>query len=237
MERACHACAAAPFALYAPAHRQSPARIERLRQFTREVQAQRAIHTPGQELDFAFTLARGWACRFVLLADGRRQILSFLLPGDTVGFGALWTKNYTPNYGIATLTSVSLCGFPHAPLRALINECPDQRRHFARYITGLCREAEERLTDVGQRSAESRIASLVLDLHGRLSARGLVHKHTFPLPLRQQDFADALGLTIAHINRTLRRLRQAKLLEIDAGLARAPDLDALKRCAGGKGSA
>lgn len=204
-----------------------------MRKDTREIQAQRVIHAPGHKLYLAYTLARGWACRFVLLADGRRQILSFLLPGDTVGFGALWTKNYTPNYGIATLTSVSLCGFAHDPLRALINESPDQRRHFARFITGLCREAEGRLTDIGQRSAESRIASLVLDLHGRLSARGLVHKHTFPLPLRQQDFADALGLTIAHVNRTLRRLREAKLLELDAGLARAPDLDALKRCAGG----
>src|SRR5690606_12803523 len=125
------------------------------------------------------------------------------------------------------------CGFAYDPLRALINESPDQRRHFARFITGLCREAEGRLTDIGQRSAESRIASLVLELHGRLSARGLLGKHTSPLPLRQQDFADALGLTIAHVNRTLRRLREAKLLELDAGLARAPDLDALKRCAGG----
>lgn len=206
-----------------------------MRQGTREIQAQRMIQTPGQKLDLAFTFARGWACRFVLLANGRRQILSFLLPGDTVGFGALWTKNYTPNYGIAALTSVSLCGFAPDPLRALINESPDQRRHFARFITGLYREAEERLTDVGQRSAESRIASLVLDLHGRLSARGLVRKDTFPLPLRQQDFADALGLTIAHINRTLRRLREAKLLELDVGLARAPDLDALKRCAANQG--
>lgn len=76
---------------------------------------------------------------------------------------------------------------------------------------------EERLIDVGRRSAAPRIASFILRLKRRLVRRGLATESTMPFPLRQSHIADALGLTTVHVNRMLSAFRAEGILTIDQG--------------------
>ncbi|MDX2274107.1 MAG: helix-turn-helix domain-containing protein [Hyphomonadaceae bacterium] len=85
--------------------------------------------------------------------------------------------------------------------------------------------------DVGQRRAVARIARLVLDLEALMRSRSLATSDTFDLPLRQEDIADALGLTTAHVNRTMAQLRSSKTLEITGGMATIMDREELERIA------
>src|SRR5437762_14161015 len=69
----------------------------------------------------------------------------------------------------------------------------------------------EHLIDVGRRSALERVAHFLLELLTRLQVIGLADEHSFRMPVTQELIGDALGLSVPHINRTLRQLRQDEL--------------------------
>ena len=80
---------------------------------------------------------------------------------------------------------------------------------------------ETRLFDhivrLGRQSAFERVTHLLLELHERLAVVGLAFENRFPLPLTQEVLADALGLSIVHVNRTLQQLRRGGLIDTRAG--------------------
>jgi CRP-like cAMP-binding protein len=157
----------------------------------------------GAEL---YTLYSGWAFRFKTLADGRRQILNFLLPGDLVGLQAAMFD--AAQHGIEALTDVELCLLPRHKVWDLFGRVPQ----LAFDVTWLgAREesrVDENLLSAGRRSAAERIAALIVILYKRADALGLVADRTFAFPLNQQHIADALGLSLVHTNKTLARLRR-----------------------------
>jgi CRP-like cAMP-binding protein len=63
------------------------------------------------------------------------------------------------------------------------------------------------------------MAHFFLELQRRLEVTGLGDSQRFPLPLTQEILADALGLSIVHVNRTLQHLRREQLIELRSGVA------------------
>jgi CRP-like cAMP-binding protein len=185
--------------------------------------AHQLIQKAGDAPTRAYTVYSGWAYRAVHFQDGRRQILSFLLPGDMINIGAIWIEDYKIPFNVRALTDVTLCAFSADDMRRVINSSDAQQSLFAAHIQRQFALAERRLVDVGQRLATARIARLVLDLDATLRARGLSTGDTIEFPLRQEDIADALGLTTAHVNRTLFKLRRRGLLDLKQGQARILD--------------
>jgi CRP-like cAMP-binding protein len=160
----------------------------------------------GDDSPDLYTLYSGWAFRFKLLPDGRRQILNFLLPGDLIGLQAAMFD--AALHGIEALTEVQLCVLPRRKVWALFGQLPA----LAFDVTWLgAREegfVDENLTSVGRRNAAERVAALIVTLYKRAKALGLVIDETFAFPLTQQHIADALGLSLVHTNKTLARLRR-----------------------------
>ena len=68
----------------------------------------------------------GWAMRYKMLSDGRRQILNFILPGDFIGvYGSLID---TADHSVETLTRVQTFGFIAAAHRRRVRQLPAARR-------------------------------------------------------------------------------------------------------------
>ncbi len=79
--------------------------------------------------------------------------------------------------------------------------------------------SDVRLSLLGRSNAEQRIGYLMLETFDRLRQRGMVNGgSTCPFPLQRRDIADAAGLSRVHVARTLERLRQARLAEIQDGV-------------------
>jgi len=158
-----------------------------------------------------FTLLSGWAFRFRSLRDGRRQILNFLLPGDLIGLQEQLTGD-SP-YGVEALTAVRLCLFQRNRLWDLFRHHPG----LAYDVTWLAAHEElivdENLVTVGRRSAQERVAMLLIHLFKRAESVGLKRGDWVPFPITQQHIADALGLSLVHTNRTLRGLARLGLHE------------------------
>ena len=89
----------------------------------------------------------------------------------------------------------------------------------------------EHLIDVGRRSALERVSHFLLELLTRLKIIGLADERSFRMPLTQELIADALGLSVPHVNRTLRQLRADELVSIEGSIIVIKDVQALSTLA------
>jgi CRP-like cAMP-binding protein len=170
----------------------------------------------------------GFVCRYKLVADGKRQILSFHISGDIPDLQSLQLKTLDHNLG--TLTPSRLGFLQHEDLRKLISDFPGLGSLFWRTTLIDAALFREWMVGLGRRNAHQRLAHLICEMLFRAQAVGLTHDHNFPLPLTQLELADALGLTVVHVNRVLRSLRESDILKVDRSGVRIldwPSLEAL----------
>lgn len=183
----------------------------------------------GTSSTHLFTVLQGWAFRYKTLPDGRRQLLNFALPGDFLGLQASLFKEMS--HSVEALSQMLLCVFPRERLWQLFERYPG----LAFDITWLASREEQildqNLLSIGRRTALERTAYLLLHLHSRASAVGLAPSDGFFPPLTQQHLADALGLSIVHTNKTLKRLSDRKIIRWKNRELEILDIDALRRIA------
>lgn len=200
---------------------------ERTRQFS--LAAKRMLIRESDTPSEVFRLYSGWGVRFKILANGSRQILSFALPGD---FLTLELLHEAPaRFSILTLTRMTLCAFQRERTAKEAFADREGATSVARRWANRVHDLEHHVTMLGRMPATGRIAGLVLHIFQRLKRRGMTVGNEFAFPLRHEDLADALGLTPAHVSRTLATLRQDRLLEIHAARAVILDCDGLHKLA------
>ena len=199
----------------------------------RQIYRHRDIIAQGRPYQSVFILCSGFAWRYKILPDGKRQLLSFGLPGDLIGFPASFFENAVNATG--SLTDVVVATVPFAAFYDLFAKFP--RVAIALYWMA-AREAAiygERIIDIGRRSAYERLAHLILELLTRLRAAGLAEERSYVLPLTQELIADVLGLSGPHVSRMLRLMREEGLVRIDGHRLTVTDLESLTVLAGFKG--
>lgn len=172
-------------------------------------------------------LLDGWACRYRLLADGRRQITHLLVPGDICDIDALHLR--TSDFAVVTLTPCDIVTVDGASLRDLARRHP--RIGDALGWLGAVENAmlAERNTSLGRRSARERLAHLLCELLVRLTVTGRAKSKEYALPLTQEEIADMLGLTSVHVNRVLQGLRSEEMIEQSNRHLVISDWDALRQ--------
>ena len=173
----------------------------------------------------SYTVLRGQGVRYKTLADGRRQVINFLFPGDLTGLQAGLMGEM--KHSVEARTPMLLCVFDRGRLWELFRNHPDR----AYDLTWIAAVEEhflgETIATLGQRDAPSRIAWALLRIWQRLRAAGVGLNGTVPLPFRQQDLADALGLSLVHTNKTLARFRARGLCDWSDGVLRLGDARAM----------
>jgi len=178
-----------------------------------QVEGLRNIVTEGDPSQNLYVLAKGWANRYKLLPDGRRQILNFVIPGDFFGLRA--TLFDVADDSVETLTDCVLYRIPGEKFVTILRDHP---RLGMAIVWSIIREYSvlaEHVVRLGRRSAYERMAHLLMELLRRLQLVRLAGEKDFEMPLTQEILADTLGLSIVHVNRTLRRLRQQGLIRLN----------------------
>lgn len=160
-------------------------------------------------------IVSGWACRQRVLPDGRRQIFSFLVPGDGIGLD----RRMSPELSTVTaLTALETADAEPALEAAEAGRAPGLARALAAIAPLEQKQLLDHLVRLGRQTAYERVAHFLLELQRRLEITGLGDNQRFPLPLTQEIMADALGLSIVHVNRTLQQLRRERLIELRSGV-------------------
>lgn len=178
------------------------------------VPARRTIFHPKEWSEFVPIICSGWSVSSIALPDGRRQILSFLLPGDAVSTGFL----FGPLSGrhVEAVTQVTYRKFKRSDLRALVFENPELFDRISKTWIEERVQADQLALDLGRRTASERIARQILNLAERLAKRGMMRGQTMEFPLRQRHIADATGLTPVHVSKVLGEFQRAGLIAISS---------------------
>ena len=164
----------------------------------------------GQLGQPAYILADGWVCSYKLLANGKRQIVDFQVPGDFLGLRSVLFRTSDHNAEAVTRVDVS-----EVSSTDLIDAFAATPRLATAVLWAASRDEAmvmEHLVDIGRRNALERTAHFLLELGARLKLVGLGTNAGYACPLSQYMLADALGLTAVHINRIMRQLREEGLL-------------------------
>ncbi len=201
-------------------------------QFMREFKTGEITVSPGETFlsegegsRYLYTVLSGAGTRYKTLEDGRRQVINFLLPGDFIGMqGSLMGEM---KHSASASTVMRLCRFNRADLWRLFRSYPE--RAYALTWIGAVEEhfLGEAIATLGQRDAGQRLGWALLRLHARQMAAGLSRGDAVPLAFRQQDLADALGLSLVHTNKTLARFRRSGWADWSKGWLRIADRAAL----------
>lgn len=197
---------------------------------TTTIPANRDVVQAGEVGGNLHVVLSGWAFRYKTLPDGKRQILDFLLPGDLIGIqsGLLGMIDHS----VRALTLVKLCVLDGRGLDDVFRKHGTVALALAKSRALEERRMDNRLAIVGRRSAAERLAYLLLDLFERQRRSGDRAAHSCPFPLKRQHMADAIGLTGAHINRTLNLFRRQHLATIDGDVLEIHDLAAFTSLSG-----
>jgi CRP-like cAMP-binding protein len=196
----------------------------------RKLARHRDIIVAGRRYDQLFILCSGVVSRYKVLSDGKRQILNLGLPGDLIGLpSSLFDVAVN---SVSTLTEVAVAPVSFPKLFSLFSRFP---RVATALFWAAASEAAmfgEHLVNLGRRSANERLAHLLLELMVRLRAAGLGDDRSYIMPLTQELLADVLGLSGPHINRTIRWLRDEGLATIEGQRVVVHDVAALSALAG-----
>ncbi len=193
---------------------------------TRSAPARQNIYRAGEPKEGVLVICEGWAVRFIQLPNGKRQILSVVLPGEVVCPTSSLERQFT--FSVQAVTNIRYCYFPFAEVRARILSNPALFDLWFRMISAEHGAADKRLVDLGQRAAEERIAALIVHMMLRCEQRGEMHGDTFAFPISQQQIADFTGLTPVHACRVLSSLRRRSICHVGRGIAKIIDRDELE---------
>ncbi len=222
---------AAPERAWQPQSRSAPSTLAECFQIAavRRLEPREHLFCEGDPRTHVYRVETGALCLYKVMADGRRQIVSFALPGDLVGLGT----------GLSHMVSAQATS--PTRLRSLATGALDQA---ARQDPSLGHKLYEALSDdlhsacdliltVGQRGAIERVAAFLLAI-GRRSARRGQAGSIIVLPMTRTDIADFLGLTIETVSRSFTKLKTSSVIRlIETSVVELVDKEALQRLADG----
>lgn len=171
-------------------------------------------------------LVQGWAARLRWLPDGRRQIITFILPGDAIGICER-PHPLALSPVVALTDGRTLNG--RAVAAALASATPSDLSDAFHISTAFdAAGLIDQVVRLGRQTAYERLAHLLLEFGHRLALAGLASTSDYPCPLTQEMLADATGLSVVHVNRTLQQMRRDELLEFRQGHVRLLQIDLLQ---------
>jgi CRP-like cAMP-binding protein len=193
------------------------------------IRRRRDLIVDGYEYRKLCFVRDGYAVRYKLLRNGKRQILNVILPGDIVGLpGSFYER------AVYTVTAIADLRMQVCSLDDYVQLCY-QRPQFGLALVWIAvQEATtyaEHIVDVGRRTPVERLSHFLLELHARLRAVGRAEARRFTLPFSQEVIADVLGLSVPHLNRMMQRLRAEKLIADTERVVEFLDSDALQALA------
>src|SRR5580700_5251186 len=190
------------------------------------IKKRRDLVVDGYEYRKLCFVETGFAARYKVLRNGKRQILNVLLPGDVVGLPGSFLER--ASYSVIAITDMTLhvCS-----IDAYVALCY-RRPQFALMLSWLAMQEAvfyaEHIIDAGRRTPIERLARFLLEIHSRLAMVGLAGGSSFDLPFSQEVLGDALGLSVPHLNRMLARLRSDGFITLNNRYVQFTDLKGIR---------
>ena len=155
----------------------------------------------GDPCHYCFRVLTGAVRLYKATIDGRRQLIDFLVAGDSFG---LFGDHYT--YSVEAIPQTTLAKTRRTSLTAAVRAQPALAERLMELAAAELARAHEHMLLLGRKTAQEKVASLLVELARRIGADERLP--AYRLPISRQEMADQLGLTIETVSRTMTRLKE-----------------------------
>ncbi len=184
----------------------------------------------GDVFSSVFAVRSGALKTFSLSDGGEEQITGFHLPSELVGLSGMDNELYPVS--AQALETTSICEIPFDRLDDLSVQLPQLRRQLMRLMSREIRDDQQMMLLLSKKTADERIATLLVNLSARFRARGF-SANQFRLAMSRNEIGNYLGLAVETVSRVFTRFQQANLLEAEGKEVRIIDPIELCALAGG----
>lgn len=199
--------------------------IERKRPYRKGEQ----LFQAGDPLRALYAVRSGSFKSFTVSNDGDAQITAFHLPGDLIGFDSVYNNSY--HSFAESLETSMVCEIPFTSLEQLSDQLPLLRRQVMRMMSSEIRADKQMMSLLNNKSAEQRLATILLDFSERFKSRGLSSKE-FRLSMTRAEIGNFLGLTVETVSRLLSKLHKERVIRVEGKLIYLLDIERLQDICG-----
>jgi len=226
---ACRDCSLHQLCLPIGISREDMERIDNIIRRRRPIARGETLFRHGDPFHSIYAVRSGSIKTFTPSDDGMEQVTGFHLPGEMIGLDAI--NGSTHPCSAKALDTASLCEIPFDELESLSHGIPSLQKQLLKIMSREILHDHNLLMMLGKKSAEERLASLLLSLSNRLLQRGF-SAHEFNLSMSRNDIGNYLGLAVETVSRLFRRFREQGVLTVDRRSIQIHDMQKLKEAAG-----
>lgn len=225
----CKSCSLSALCLPVALHTDDIELLDRIVQRRRPLSRNEELYGKGDRFRSIYAVRSGALKSHCLSPDGEEQITGFHLPGELLGFGGIG-RGCHPSTAVA-LETTHVCEIPFDALDHLSETFPELLRQLLRIMSRELDHESEMLQALARRSAEERVAIVLLEMRERYRRRGL-SETVFRLPMTRHDLSNYLGLAPETLSRIFRRFSDQEWVSSSGREVTLLDPGALENLAG-----
>ena len=195
----------------------------------RRIKAGETLYRQGDPFQCVYAVRRGTLKSTLTLADGREQVSGFHLAGEQLGLDGVASGKHGTT--AVALEDTEVCAVPYANLANMTVAGSTTEHLISRLMSREIVREHSLMMLLGSMNAEERLATFLLNLAGRLKARGYSASE-FHLRMTRAEIGSHLGLKLETVSRTFSAFQKQGLLEVDKRHIRIIDVDGLNQALG-----
>jgi CRP/FNR family transcriptional regulator len=201
-------------------------RFENVVYARRRLKRGEALFAAGDEFKAVYAVRSGFFKTSLVDGEGREQVTGFSMGGELIGMDGIGSGRY--NGDAIALEDSEVCVLPYTLIESMAAELPSlQRRLHAVLAREIVRDHGVMML-LGSMRAEERLATFLLNLSRRFTARGYSPSE-FQLRMTREELGSYLGLKLETVSRLFSRFHDEGLIEVQQKHIRILDSEGLER--------
>ena len=192
----------------------------------RRIKRGESLFAAGDEFKAVYSVRSGFFKTSLVDGEGREQVTGFFMGGELLGLDGIGTGRY--HSAAIALEDSEVCVLPYALIEKMAQDLPAlQRRLHAVLSREIVRDHGVMML-LGSMRAEERLATFLLNLSKRFTARGY-SPSDFHLRMTREELGSYLGLKLETVSRLFSRFHDDGLIEVQQKHVRILDITGLQR--------
>ncbi len=204
-------------------------RLDDLHLARRRVKAGNLLYRQGDPFQFVYAVRGGTLKSSLMLADGREQVSGFHMSGEQLGLDGVAIGRHGTT--VTALEDTEVCAIPYANLARMTTSATSTEPLVSRLMSQEIMREHSLVLLLGSMNAEERLATFLLNLAGRLKARGYSGSD-FNLRMTRAEIGSHLGLKLETVSRLFSAFQKSMLLQVDKRHIQILNTDGLTRILG-----
>ena len=222
----CTSCSMRSACMPKTLNEQDLTRFDSIVSATRLIKRGDTLYRANDPFHSIYAIRAGSFKSVVMHRDGREQVTGFHLAGEVLGLDGVCTEHHSSD--AIAIEDSSVCIIPYALLESLCAESKSLQQQVLRTMSGEIVRESSLMMLLGTMSAEQRVAAFLLNMSGRLKARGYSAAE-FNLRMTREEMGNFLGMKLETVSRMFSKFQRDGLLQTHGKQIRIVNLDALAR--------